>query len=80
MSRLWSGWRSGLIIMNPATVVRWHRQGFKLDWRWKSRGDPGRLAAARETRDLITDVQSQPVVGAPRIHGSDRKHQARVSR
>ena len=36
LSRLWSGWRSALLIVQPDTVVRWHRQGFKLYWRWKS--------------------------------------------
>ena len=37
LSRLWSGWRSALVIVQPDTVVRWHRQGFRLYWRWKSR-------------------------------------------
>ena len=37
LSRLWAGWRSALLIVQPDTVVRWHRQGFKLFWRWKSR-------------------------------------------
>jgi hypothetical protein len=42
LSRLWKDWRSCLLIVQPATVVRWHRQGFKLNWRWKSRrGKPG---------------------------------------
>ncbi len=29
LSKLWSGWRSALLIVQPATVIRWHRQGFK---------------------------------------------------
>lgn len=37
LSRLWSSWRSVLIIVEPNTVVRWHRQGFKFYWRWKLR-------------------------------------------
>jgi len=32
LSRLWFGWRSALLIVQPVTVVRWHRQGFKLYW------------------------------------------------
>lgn len=70
MSQLWRGWRSALIIVQPATVVRWHRQGFKLYWRWKSRGEPGRPAVAREIRDLIRRMsKTNPLWGAPRIHG-----------
>ena len=37
LSRLWRDWRSVLVIVQPDTVVRWHRQGFRLYWRWKSR-------------------------------------------
>jgi len=33
LSRFWAGWRSALLIVQPDTVVRWHRQGFKLFWR-----------------------------------------------
>ena len=43
LSRLWPNWRSALAIVQPDTVIRWHRKGFKLYWTWKSRrGKPGR--------------------------------------
>jgi hypothetical protein len=52
LSRLWSNWRSALAIVQPETVIQWHRQAFKLYWRWKVRlmypgrptnmGKPGR--------------------------------------
>ncbi len=43
LSRLWSNWRSVLVIVQPETVVRWHQLGFKLYWRWKSQSrKPGR--------------------------------------
>ncbi len=42
LSRLWPGWRSCLMIVKPETVIRWHREGFRLYWRWKSRKRPGR--------------------------------------
>ena len=43
LSRLWAGWQSVLLIVQPETVLRWHRQGFRLCWRWKSRRRmPGR--------------------------------------
>ena len=37
LSRFWNGWRESLAIVKPATVLAWHRKGFKLFWRWKSR-------------------------------------------
>ncbi len=36
LARSWDGWRESLIVVKPATVVRWHRQGFKYYWAWKS--------------------------------------------
>jgi putative transposase len=53
LSRLWTGWSGALLIVQPATIVRWHRQGFKLYWSWKSRKKPGRPKVERELRDLI---------------------------
>ena len=37
-SRYVDGWRNALHALHPDTVVRWHRHGFRLYWRWKSRG------------------------------------------
>ena len=37
LSRLWFGWKEALAIVKPETVVAWHRAGFRLCWRWKSR-------------------------------------------
>ncbi len=37
LSRLWSDWRTALAIVQPETVIRWHRRGFRLYWRRKSR-------------------------------------------
>ncbi len=34
LSRLWRGWWSSLIVVQPETVLRWHREGFRLYWRW----------------------------------------------
>src|SRR5712692_122837 len=42
LSRLWTEWRSALIIVKPETVIAWHRQGFRLYWRWRSRHGEGR--------------------------------------
>jgi transposase InsO family protein len=68
LSRLWSGWRSALLIVQPATVLRWHQQAFKLYWSWKSRRKPGRPKVEREVRDLIRRLcRENPTWGAPRI-------------
>jgi hypothetical protein len=37
LSRLWNGWTDVVSIVQPATVIRWQRTGFKLFWTWKSR-------------------------------------------
>ena len=69
LSRLWSDWRSALVIVKPETVIRWHRQGFKLYWRWKSRSRrPGRPRIDRGIRQLIRCMSREnPTWGAPRI-------------
>src|SRR5262249_38822037 len=33
----WFDWRQALVIVQPQTFMRWHRQGFRLFWRWKSK-------------------------------------------
>ena len=68
LSRLWAGRRSALLIVQPGTTLRWHRQGFKLYWRWKSRKKPGRPKIDAEVRNLIRRMsQENPTWGAPRI-------------
>jgi putative transposase len=48
LSRFWSRWADVLVVVKPDTVVRWHRAGFRLFWRWKSRaGDPSDGGVAR---------------------------------
>jgi transposase InsO family protein len=59
-----------LAIVRPETVVRWHRAGFRLFWRWKSRRRLGRPAVPAEIRQLIRELSlANPLWGAPRIHG-----------
>ena len=68
LSRLWASWRSSLVIVQPATVLAWHRQGLKLYWR-KSRPNPvGRPRLDAELRDLIRRmVRENPTWGRRRI-------------
>ena len=68
LCRLWTDWRSSLVIVKPETVIRWHREGFKLYWRWKSRKKAGRPQANAEIRQLIRRMaRENPTWGAPRI-------------
>jgi transposase InsO family protein len=59
-----------LKIVQPETVVRWHRAGFRLFWRWKSRRRAGRPQVPPEIQRLIREMSlANPLWGAPRIHG-----------
>ena len=59
-----------LTIIQPETLVRWHRAGFRCYWRWKSRPVGGRPQIERELRALIRQMSIEnPLWGAPRIHG-----------
>ena len=62
--RLWPRCLDTMVLVKPATVVQWHRQGFRLFWRWRSRS--GRPSVDREVRDLIRQMSSaNPLWGAP---------------
>ena len=79
LSRVWSGWRECLHIVQPETVVRWHRQGFRYYGRWKSRA-PGRPKIDPEIRGLVQRMcRANPLWGAPRIHGELLKLGIKVS-
>jgi putative transposase len=69
-TNIFISWKSSLLIIKPETVIRWHQQGFKLYWTWKSRSTLGRPKIAREQIDLIKRIANEnPLWGAPRIHG-----------
>src|SRR6516164_7907570 len=82
LSRVWSDWRSALAIVQPETVIAWHRKGFCLFWTWKvRRGQPGRPAVCREVRDLIRRMSREnPLWGAPHIHGHSQRKRAVTDR
>jgi hypothetical protein len=67
--RIWPQVADAMVLVKPATVVQWHRNGFRLHWRWRSHG-PGRPRIGTEIRDLIRRMsRANPLWGAPRIHG-----------
>src|SRR4030095_6602346 len=81
LSRVWTSWRHSLHVVRPETVVRWHRQGFRRYWAWKSRRRSGRPVISTDLRDLIRRMShSNPLWGAPRIHGELLKLGVTVSR
>src|SRR5579864_8731813 len=66
LSRIWTGWRTALVVVKPETVIAWHRQGFGLWWTWKSRRRFGRPTVPAEVRTLIrTMSQANPRLGRP---------------
>ncbi len=71
ISRVWSGWRDALIVVQPQTVIAWRRKKFREYWRHLSRaGKPGRPPVGKETRDLIRRMSvANPLWGAPHIVG-----------
>jgi transposase InsO family protein len=70
MVRLWPSLLDVVRVVQPGTVLRWQRAGFRTYWRWKSRKRVGRPRIDRGLRDLIRRMsQENPLWGASRIHG-----------
>jgi putative transposase len=60
-ARWFVGWRCSLVIVKPETVLRWHRQGWKAYWRWRSRGRGrrGRRPVAPELQAVIKRMAAE---------------------
>jgi transposase InsO family protein len=70
MIRLWPSLLEVVQIVQPETVLRWQRAGFRAYWRWRSRKRVGRPGIDRGLRDLIRRMsQENPLWGASRVHG-----------
>jgi hypothetical protein len=70
MTWLWPSLLGLSRVVQPDTILRWHRAGFRTYWRWRSRSRPGRPRVSRELRQLIQRMSKEnPLWGAPRIHG-----------
>jgi putative transposase len=69
LRRVWAGWRPSLVIVQPETVLTWHRRGFQLYWWWRSRPNSvGRPRVAAEIRHLIQRLaRENPTWGRRRI-------------
>lgn len=71
LRRLWGRWTDLLVFVKPDTVVRWHREGFRKYWRWRSKSKtPGRPPLEARIANLVGKMAAEnPDWGAPRIHG-----------
>ena len=74
LARLVRGWRGALLLVQPETLLRWHRQGFRLVWRARSAAAGKRPQVAEETVTLIQRMAAENRLwGAERIRGELRK-------
>ena len=70
ITKLWPSLLGAAQVVQPETILRWHRAGFKVFWRWKSRKRAGRPKIDRGLRDLIRRMSRENALwGASRIHG-----------
>ena len=72
LSRVWQRWREVLLIVQPKTVIEWHRRCFRHFWRWRSKAKskPGRPPIPKQLHGTIVEMaKANPRWGAPRIHG-----------
>ena len=69
--RRWAGWRGALVFVQPETIIRWHRAGWRRYWTWRSRGRrPGRPRISLEVQAVIRQLaQENPRWGASRLAG-----------
>lgn len=68
LRQCWSDWQRVLLIVQPRTVIAWHRLGFRLFWRWRFRARGGRPTADRKLIGLIRQMWStNPTWGSKRI-------------
>lgn len=75
LASTWRRWRSALVLVQPETVLRWHREWLRRRWgRRSGRNRAGRPPVDSDVRRLIAEMASaNPLWGAPRIHGELRK-------
>ena len=72
-SRFWPRWRTALVVVQPETVIRWHREGFRRYWRSISVPGPGRPPISEDTQKLIVRMATEN-------HWRARKIQAELSK
>jgi len=77
--RFWPDWQQALLLVQPQTVIAWHRLGFRLFWRWKSRARGGRPSVDADLVALIRQIwQPNPTWGSLRIQAELAKLGIRI--
>jgi putative transposase len=80
-ARLWRDWRRHLVLVRPETALRWHRRGWRLFWRWRSRPRLGRPRLSADVRELIAAMaRDNPRWGSERIRGERLRLRIAVSK
>ncbi len=81
LARAWRPWRSAIVLVQPETVIRWHRDWLRRRWaRCSGRNRAGRPPLDPDVRTLIVEMATaNPLWGAPRIHGELRMLGIQVS-
>src|SRR4030095_2291814 len=81
LARIWRNWRTALIVVQPDTVIRWHRNWLRRRWTRRSHRRPeGRPSVDQQIRTLVREMATaNPLWGAPRIHGELRALGVEVS-
>ena len=81
LRRLWPGWANALIIVKPDTVVSWHRAGFRLFWRWRSRPQHlGRPSISVEVQQFDSAHEVRESILGRASHRRTRVSEPTVSR
>jgi transposase InsO family protein len=80
LTSLFDSWKDSTWIVKPETLIRWHQEGFRVFWKWKSRSRAGRPKIPQVQIDLIRQMATDnPLWGAPRIHGELLKLEINVA-
>ncbi len=81
LAKGWREWRTALMVVQPETVLRWHRQWLRRRWAQRSRSNrPGRPSTDSAIRLLVAEMAAvNRLWGAPRIHGELQKRGIEVS-
>jgi putative transposase len=75
------GWKDALLLVKPETLLKWHRAGFRLFWRQKSKGKPRTSRASPEAITLIKDMAvNNRLWGTKRLRGELLKLGIRVNK
>jgi hypothetical protein len=80
LARLVPPWRDAVLLVRPATILRWHREGFRLFWRWKSKPESRKPNLSAENIALIRQIVRFTEEGDVFVDGDPMEAKVRRSR